>query len=92
MFQMLMVFSRSFAASKWCQFELVLCLQHAMDTHDHLLLLVLDDVIDTRNVMTSAMMAVLKTTTYLQWRKDDKDVQRAFWGRIKVALTDIIQQ
>ena len=84
---MLMVFSRSFLASQWCQFELAFCLQHAMDTEDALVIVCLDDV--TSRDLTPAMMAVLKTTTYIQWAAG-ADAARAFWGRLGQALEEVL--
>jgi toll-like receptor 13 len=63
--KMLMVFSRDFVQSQWCQFELTYCLRHVMDYDDNLLIVCVDDVVSTE--MTTAMMAVLKMTTYIQW-------------------------
>ena len=84
-----MLFSRHFLASAWCQFELAFCLQHAMDTEDALVIVCLDDV--TSRDLTPAMMAVLKTTTYIQWEAGDADAARAFWGRLGQALEEVVQ-
>ena len=82
-----MVFSRSFVASPWCQFELTYCLSHVMDTDDVMLITCIDDV--TSRAMTPAMMAVLKTTTYIQWEDGNQDAERAFWGRLAIALNEV---
>ncbi|KAL8561091.1 hypothetical protein ACOMHN_031035 [Nucella lapillus] len=82
-----MVFSRHFALSPWCQFELDLCLGHVMDYNDALIVTCLDDI--ASRDMTSTMSAVLKTTTYLQWRNSPDDV-RSFWQRIRLSVRDLI--
>ena len=84
----LMVFSKDFAASRWCQFELDLCLGHVFDNDDDLIVTCLDDVA-SRDV-TSTMTAVLRTTTYIQWPRDP-DAAASFWGRIERALHQILQ-
>ncbi|KAL8584636.1 hypothetical protein ACOMHN_002365 [Nucella lapillus] len=88
--KVLMVFSQHFVRSQWCQFELALCLTHVMDHDDALIVVCVDDV--TSRHMTSAMMAVLKTTTYVQWREEEdaEDAEAAFWGRLQLALKEIV--
>jgi hypothetical protein len=85
--KVMMVFSRHFVRSQWCQFELTYCLRHVMDYDDALIIVCKDDV--ASGEMTSAMMAVMKTTTYIQWVGQD-DAVRAFWGRVRVALHEIL--
>ncbi|PVD36327.1 hypothetical protein C0Q70_03306 [Pomacea canaliculata] len=85
--KMMMVFSQHFARSQWCQFELALCLSHVMDHDDDLLVVRLSDESTSRD-MTGAMMAVLKTTTYIQW-EDNAYAKSSFWGRLTVALQDL---
>jgi toll-like receptor 13 len=84
--KMLMVFSKDFVRSEWCQFELTYCLRHVMDYDDALIIVCVDDVTSTE--MTTSMMAVLKTTTYIQWSRHP-DAVRAFWGRVRQALHEI---
>ncbi|XP_076464004.1 toll-like receptor 2 type-1 [Babylonia areolata] len=87
--KILMVFSADFVRSQWCQFELNMCLSHVMDHDDALIVVCVDDVISRQ--MTSAMMAVLKTTTYIQWQVQD-DAVASFWGRLHLALNEILPQ
>ena len=61
--KILMVFSKHFALSPWCQFELTFCLSHVMDVDDALLIVIVDDV-QSRD-MTAAMMAVLTWITVM---------------------------
>jgi hypothetical protein len=85
--KVMMVFSRNFNFSEWCQFELMYCLTHVMDYDDSLVIIVIDDI--TRRRMTAAMTAVLKTTTYIQWA-EHQDAIYSFWGRVRLALADIM--
>ncbi|KAK7093415.1 hypothetical protein V1264_007175 [Littorina saxatilis] len=84
--KILMVFSKDFVRSQWCQFELTLCLNYVMDRDDSLLIVCVDDVMSRE--MTPAMMAVLKTTTYIQW-EEHVDAVDSFWGRLGLALQEI---
>jgi hypothetical protein len=84
--KILMVFSKHFVRSQWCQFELAYCLSHVMEHEDALIVACVDDI--TSYEMTSAMMAVLKTTTYIQW-ENHADAIRSFWGRLEIALHEV---
>ena len=83
----LMVFSKDFAVSRWCQFELDLCLGHVFDNDDDLIVTCVDDVA-SRDV-TSTMKAVLRTTTYIQWPQDPRG-SPSFWRRLERALHQIL--
>ncbi|XP_070209266.1 toll-like receptor 13 [Littorina saxatilis] len=85
--KILMVFSNDFVRSQWCQFELAFCLRHAMDTDDVLVVVCVDDV--ASRDLTSSMMAVMKTTTYIQW-VEDRDAMASFWGRMRMAFEEIV--
>nr|KAG5693290.1 hypothetical protein BaRGS_011611 [Batillaria attramentaria] len=85
--KVLMVFSTNFALSQWCQFELNYCLRHVMDYDDALVVVMLHDV--PARDLTTAMMAVMKTTTYIEW-DDTPDARAAFWGRLRIAFREIM--
>nr|KAG5687318.1 hypothetical protein BaRGS_011724 [Batillaria attramentaria] len=85
--KVLMLFSKSFCESQWCQFELNLCLRHVMDYDDTLVVVLLHDI-PSRD-LTPAMMAVMKTMTYIEWDESPEAVA-SFWGRIRLALQEII--
>ena len=87
--KILMVFSKDFVRSQWCQFELAYCLSQVMDYDDALIVVCVDDV--TSRNMTTAMMAVMKTTTYIQWAEHD-DAVGSFWGRLHLSLRDVIER
>jgi Leucine-rich repeat (LRR) protein len=87
--KILMVFSRHFVRSQWCQFELTYCLSHVMEFDDALIVTCIGNMATLEP--TAAMMAVLKTTTYIQWQRSEA-AMAAFWGRIRIALTDIMQE
>ena len=58
-----------------------------MEHDDVIIIVCLDDVASRQ--MTSAMMAVLKTMTYIQWDENNRDAVRAFWGRLQLAINDV---
>ncbi|KAL8604223.1 hypothetical protein ACOMHN_014791 [Nucella lapillus] len=87
--RILLVFSPFFTRSEWCQFELKLCQTCVMERDDVLVIVTLQTV-GSRD-MTGAMMAVLRTTTYIEW--EDRDVEEGqgqdmFWERMRVAVED----
>ncbi|XP_025089263.1 toll-like receptor 2 type-2 [Pomacea canaliculata] len=85
--KILMVFSPDYARSEWCQFELKYCQCCVMD-RDEVLVLVLLHETESRD-MTSAMFAVMKTTTYIEWA-NTVDARDSFWGRLSRALDCVI--
>nr|KAG5703456.1 hypothetical protein BaRGS_022505 [Batillaria attramentaria] len=85
--KIMMVFSRNFADSCWCQFELQLSLTHVLENDDALLVVLLEDI-PTRD-LTPAMIAVMKTMTYIEW-DDEPEARASFWGRIQIALNEIL--
>jgi hypothetical protein len=85
--KILMVFSRNFVLSNWCQYELAYCISHVMEHDDALIIVCVDDI--TSYEITSAMMAVIKTTTYIRW-VNRPDALRSFWGRLEIALNEVL--
>ena len=83
--RVLMVFSPHFASSEWCQFELRYCQSCVMERDDVMVLVVLGDT-ESRD-MTGAMLAMLRTTTYIEWQ-DEQGARNSFWGRLRLALED----
>nr|KAG5702068.1 hypothetical protein BaRGS_032317 [Batillaria attramentaria] len=85
--KVMMIFSKHFTRSQWCQFELSFCLDHVMKNDDALLVVCLEDL--SSRDLTPAMMAVLCTTTYIHWDVD-ADARRSFWGRLRIALHEVL--
>ncbi|XP_076458145.1 toll-like receptor 2 type-2 isoform X2 [Babylonia areolata] len=83
--RILLVFSPSFARSEWCQFELKFCQTCVMERDDVLVIVALQTV-GSRD-MTGAMMAVLRTTTYVEW-EDEEEQHPMFWERLRLTLED----
>ncbi|XP_070188436.1 toll-like receptor 2 [Littorina saxatilis] len=62
--RVVLVFSPHFARSQWCQFELKYCQSCVMDRDDVMVLVALEET-ESRD-MSSAMLAILRTTTYIE--------------------------
>nr|KAG5697549.1 hypothetical protein BaRGS_019770 [Batillaria attramentaria] len=85
--KVMMIFSKNFAESHWCQFELQLSLSHVMENDDELLVVMLEDI-PSRD-LTPAMMAVMRTMTYIEWGYEP-EARASFWGRLRIALNEIL--
>ncbi|KAK7113056.1 toll-like receptor 6 [Littorina saxatilis] len=84
--RVLLVFSPHFARREWCQFELKYCQSFVKERDDVMVLVALQET-QSRD-MTGAMLAVLRTTTYIEW-DEEQDARQSFWRRLHVALDDI---
>ena len=77
--QCLIILSRSYLQSEWCNFEAKVA-QHIMK--DKLQMIVLnDDVIDKSN-LSEVVKSLIKTQTFLLWSEKDG----TFWRRLDEAL------
>ncbi|XP_076458462.1 toll-like receptor 2 type-2 [Babylonia areolata] len=81
--RVLLVFSPDFGSSEWCQFELKFCQACVMERDDIMVLAMMQGT-EARH-LTGAMMAVLRTTSYLEWA-EHRDARASFWGRLRLAL------
>lgn len=82
----MIVLSRSYVESKWCQFELHLS-QHRLlesERRDALVLILLEDV--PKEQQNAGLRYLLTTRTYLAWRNDIEG-QQLFWHRLRQVLT-----
>ena len=85
--KIVVVFSANYAKDETCLFELALCVRHSMDRGDRPLVLSLHHL--ASHHMRPSMLAVLKTTDYIQWDGRD-DVAASCWGRLRLALHDVM--
>lgn len=83
----MMIFSTHFAHSPWCQFELSLCQRHAMDRHDELVVIHVNNTPDCE--LTPSMAAIMRTSTYISWSEQGEG-KALFWNSLLVALGDVI--
>jgi hypothetical protein len=82
----LLVISKSFLRSRWCQFELHLAQHRLLETRrEELILLFLEEIPKTKRPKT--LQYLMKTKTYLLWPKgDDAEEQKLFWKRLHYAI------
>ena len=85
--KVMMIFSTHFAHSPWCQFELSLCQRHAMERHDELVVVHVNNTPDCE--LTPSMAAIMRTSTYISWSQQDAG-NAFFWNRLRVALRGVI--
>jgi hypothetical protein len=83
--RMMFVFSPHFVRSRWCQFELSLGLDHAINRDDDILVVNLCDV--DPDDLTATMAAILRSCTYLQWTERGREAAQ-FWNGLRAALPD----
>ena len=83
----MLVFSKNFSQSPWCQFELDMCLTQAMEEEDVVVVVCLQDLPPRH--LSGTMTAVLKTTTHLQWREGPDDMAM-FWRRVTLSLGNVL--
>ncbi|XP_070181505.1 toll-like receptor 2 type-1 [Littorina saxatilis] len=86
--KVMMVFSTHFARSQWCQFELSLGQRHVMDDDDVMTVVCVQRV--QPREWTSAMMAILRTSTYVQWSEEPRH-WAAFWELVVTSLQDVFR-
>jgi hypothetical protein len=82
----IIVLSRGYVESKWCQFELHLS-QHRLlesERRDALVLILLEDV--PKQQQNAGLRYLMSTRTYLAWRSDQEG-QKLFWLRLRQVLT-----
>nr|KAG5696728.1 hypothetical protein BaRGS_028848 [Batillaria attramentaria] len=85
--RVLAVFSPNFAESQWCHFELEMCLSHVIDRNDVMVVVMLQHV--PPRDMSGAMLALVNTTTYIEWGCD-AETTASFWRRMTLALANIL--
>ncbi|KAK3082627.1 hypothetical protein FSP39_000741 [Pinctada imbricata] len=78
--QALVVVSKKFCQSKWCNFELLVAQDRWLrDEGDPLVVLMLEEV-GSRH-MTKGLRALIQTTTYCSWTENEVG-QELFWGQL----------
>jgi hypothetical protein len=82
--QYMMVFSKHFVQSPWCQFELSVCWTLSRDVGNRLIIVALPSMTDVPK-LTSTMAAALAVEGYVPWRKSAKEL---FWAYLMVAITN----
>nr|KAG5711351.1 hypothetical protein BaRGS_006048 [Batillaria attramentaria] len=85
--RLMMLFSTAFAHSDWCQYELTLALNYAMERDESLVVAILDEI-DPKD-LSPAMKAVLSTFTYVEWQREPfLQAGPGFWDRLETAMQE----
>ncbi|XP_039281793.1 toll-like receptor 4 isoform X2 [Nilaparvata lugens] len=85
---LLLVISKSFVKSKWCQFEMNLGQYFTIESNKpHLILVLLEEI--PKNVRPKVLSYLMRTRTYIEWPKSAQDNNEAeFFQRLTKALND----
>lgn len=84
--KVVIVLSRGYVESKWCQFELDLSHHRLLESErrNALVLILLEDV--PKQQQNAGLRYLMSTRTYLEWRSDPEG-QKLFWQRLRQVLT-----
>ncbi|XP_071948713.1 toll-like receptor 2 [Antedon mediterranea] len=82
--KVLLVVSKHFAKSEWCNFELEMARMRMFDNHEDILIVVLIEKVSPKD-MPILLHKILTTTTYIEWEEHPKR-QALFWAKLETAL------
>ncbi|XP_059351036.1 toll-like receptor 13 [Daphnia carinata] len=84
--KVVIVLSRGYVESKWCQFELDLSHHRLLESErrNALVLVLLEEV--PKQQQNAGLRYLMSTRTYLEWRSDPEG-QKLFWQRLRQVLT-----
>lgn len=84
--KIILVLSRSFCHSQWCCYELELAKIASLDRGRNLLVPVMLEDLDIRN-MSRGLQSVLRNYTYIDWSENTYN-RAEFWQRLRRALSE----
>ncbi|XP_071944250.1 uncharacterized protein [Antedon mediterranea] len=82
--KVLLVVSKHFAKSEWCNFELEMTRMRMFDSHEDILVVVLIEKVSPKE-MPILLHKILTTTTYIEW-EEHPERQALFWAKLETAL------
>jgi toll-like receptor 13 len=82
--KILLILSNSFAKSHWCRFETMMAQIRSMKDGENMVIVVLLERIQTKNI-TNSLHVLLNTTTYIEWKHNGRE-KELFWERLVAAL------
>ncbi|XP_071944246.1 toll-like receptor 4 [Antedon mediterranea] len=82
--KVLLVVSKHFAKSEWCNFELEMARMRMFDNHEDILIVVLLEKVSPKD-MPILLHKILTTTTYIEW-EEHPERQALFWAKLEAAL------
>lgn len=83
---LLLLVSKNFLLSQWCQFEMNLAQHRLLETRREKLILVLLEDIPARK-QPKTLKYLMRTKTYIKWPQNgNADERQVFWKRLKKAI------
>ncbi|CAK1546458.1 unnamed protein product [Leptosia nina] len=80
----MLIISKRFLLSQWCQFEMHLAQHRLLETRrEDLILILLEEI--PRRLRPNTLHYLMLTKTYIVWPKDESD-RKEFWRRMKRSL------
>ncbi|CAH2056124.1 unnamed protein product, partial [Iphiclides podalirius] len=80
----MLIISRKFLLSQWCQFEMHLAQHRLLETRrEDLIIVLLEDI--PRRLRPNTLHYLMVTNTYIAWPKECAE-QKLFWRRLKKSL------
>ncbi|XP_071941038.1 toll-like receptor 4 [Antedon mediterranea] len=83
--KVVLVVSKSFAESEWCNFELEMARMRMFDNHENILIVLLLEKVSVKD-MPTLLHKTLKEKTYIRWHHKHPERQALFWTRLETAL------
>ncbi|XP_041349533.1 toll-like receptor 2 [Gigantopelta aegis] len=82
--KIIMIVSNNFARSNWCQCEVNMALNQQFEIHKDVIV-VIREMVD-RKYMFKYLKALLATTTYIEWKEDER-AKQVFRNRLQEVMT-----
>ena len=83
----ILVLSKSFLESGWCEFELQMaCMENINKGRNTIIVVMLEDL--PAKKMSGSLRLLIRKNTYIEWSKDE-DLKENFWEKMRVALGSV---
>ena len=83
----ILVLSKSFLKSGWCEFELQMaCMENIDKGRNTIIVVMLEDL--PAKTMTGSLRLLIRKNTYIEW-SNDEDMKKNFWEKMRVALGSV---
>ena len=83
----ILVLSKSFLESGWCEFELQMaCMENIDKGRNTIIVVMLEDL--PAKKMSGSLRLLIRKNTYIEWFNDE-DLKKNFWEKMRVALGSV---
>ena len=83
----ILVLSKSFLESGWCEFELQMaCMENIDKGRNAIIVVMLEDL--PAKKMSKSLRLLIRKNTYIEW-SNDEDLKKNFWEKMRVALGSV---